>query len=235
MILVFTSFVILGSVMMATFFQYAKSDKQKLLTQSAVSMSSITTAVDLTNSDAQPVLTLFAQSFSKNIDADIFVTNLDGGVIFGAYANSTDSAGTRFTPPDSIPAEIAQEAASGTYSGMGKKNGVYPGKYYVVGVPLRSPNDPDTIVGAVFAAANYSTVTEYQFAAFQMFLIAAAASFVLSFCIVGIFVYRMVKPLRQMSAAARSFGNGDFSVRVPVTSHDEVGQLAASFSHIGNL
>lgn len=234
MILVFTSFVILGSVMMATFFQYAKSDKQKLLTQSAVSMSSITTAVDLTNSDAQPVLTLFAQSFSKNIDADIFVTNLDGGVIFGAYANSTESASTRFTPPDSIPAEIAQEAASGTYSGMGKKNGVYPGKYYVVGVPLRSPNDPDAIVGAVFAAANYSTVTEYQFAAFQMFLIAAAASFVLSFCIVGIFVYRMVKPLRQMSAAARSFGNGDFSVRVPVTSHDEVGQLAASFNNMAD-
>lgn len=234
MIIVLTSFIVLGSVMMTTFFQYTKSDKKKLLTQSATSMASITTAVDFTNADAPSVLTLFAQSFSKNIDADIFVTTLDGSVIFGAYPNSIDSVGTQFTPPSRIPEEIVLEAASGAYNGIGKKNGIYSGKYYVVGVPLRSPTDSETAVGAVFAAASYSTVTEYQFAAFQMFLLAAAASFLLSFCVVGIFAYRMVKPLRQMSAAAKSFGDGDFSVRVPVTSQDEIGQLAISFNNMAD-
>ena len=63
-----------------------------------------------------------------------------------------------------------------------------------------------------------------------MFLIAAAAAFLLSFCIVGLFAYRLVKPLRQISAAARSLGEGDFSVRVPVASSDEIGQLTLSFN-----
>ena len=234
MVIVFTSFVVLGSVMMIAFSKYTKDDKRKLLTQSAASMSSITSAVDLTSAEAPPLLTLFVQSFSMNIDADIFITDLDGSVIFGAYANSTSIAGDNFTPPTNIPPEIAAQAAAGSYTGSGRKNGIYGSSYYVVGVPLRSAVNPEASVGAVFAATSAGTVTEYQFAAFQMFLIAAGASFLLSFCVVGIFAYRLVKPLRQMSAAAKSFGSGDFSVRVPVTSQDEIGQLAVSFNNMAD-
>lgn len=50
---------------------------------------------------------------------------------------------------------------------------------------------------------NAASLTEYQFAALQMFLIAAAAAFILAFVVVGLFSYRLVKPLRQMSAAAQ--------------------------------
>ena len=234
MVIVFASFVVLGSVMMVAFSKYTKNDKRKLLTQSAASMSSITSAVDLTSAEAPSLLSLFVQSFSMNIDADIFVTDLDGTVIFGAYANTTSIAGENFTPPAKIAPEIAVQAANGSYSGSGRKNGIYETGYYVVGVPLRSSANPEVSVGAVFAATSAGTVTEYQFAAFRMFLIAAGASFVLSFCVVGIFAYRLVKPLRQMSAAAKSFGSGDFSVRVPVTSQDEIGQLAVSFNNMAD-
>ena len=67
-----------------------------------------------------------------------------------------------------------------------------------------------------------------------MFLIAAAAAFILAFVVVGLFSYRLVKPLRQMSAAAKSFGDGDFSIRVPVTSNDEIGQLATAFNNMAD-
>ena len=81
---------------------------------------------------------------------------------------------------------------------------------------------------------NAASLTEYQFAALQMFLIAAAAAFILAFVVVGLFSYRLVKPLRQMSAAAKSFGDGDFSIRVPVTSNDEIGQLATAFNNMAD-
>ena len=234
MAIVLSSFIVLGSVMMIAFSRYTKNDKRKLLTQSAASMASITSAVDLTSAEAPSLLTLFVQSFSMNIDADIFIADPNGTIILGAYANSTSIAGSSFTPPKTIPAEIAVQAARDGYTGNGRKNGIYEKSYYVVGVPLRSSVDPDAAVGAVFAATSAGTLTEYQFAAFQMFLIAAGASFLLSFCVVGIFAYRLVKPLRQMSAAAKSFGSGDFSVRVPVTSQDEIGQLAMSFNNMAD-
>lgn len=41
---------------------------------------------------------------------------------------------------------------------------------------------------------------------------------------------KMALPLLQMNRAALKLANGDFSTRVPVSSHDEVGQLAVSFN-----
>ena len=154
-------------------------------------------------------------TFSLNIDADIFVTDLEGNVLFGAYANSTSNIGANFIPQTKISADIVKRASEGSYTGDGRKNGIYDTPYYVVGVPLYSvtetsssavgdENSTRVPVGAVFAAMNAASLTEYQFAALQMFLIAAAAAFILAFVVVGLFSYRLVKPLRQMSAAAKA-------------------------------
>ena len=43
---------------------------------------------------------------------------------------------------------------------------------------------------------------------------------------------RMVRPLREMVGATQSFSKGDFTVRVPVTSYDEVGQLAHALNEM---
>ena len=41
---------------------------------------------------------------------------------------------------------------------------------------------------------------------------------------------KLAGPLQQMNRAALELAHGDFTTRVPVTSQDEVGQLATSFN-----
>ena len=116
MVIVLASFIVLGSVMMFVFSQYTKSDKRKLLMQNASSMASITSSVDITNNGAPELLKIFVRTFSLNIDADIFVTDLEGNVLFGAYANSTSNIGANFIPQTQISADIVKRASEGSYT-----------------------------------------------------------------------------------------------------------------------
>ena len=230
--IILLSFILLGSMMLLFFRSYWREEKKDLLTQNAQSISTMATRLFLTQKDSNAyelqtdVLQGFISAFSISIDADIFLTDLEGNVLLGNYANS------RLETPEKVPGQAVSQAVKGMYESWGTFGGQYQGSYYTIGVPMNVLDGP--CVGAVFAATSAATVDAYQTEAIKIFLIAAVAALAVTFCVVGAFAYRMVRPLRQMSAAARSFGAGDFSVRVPVTSTDELGQLALSFNNMAN-
>ena len=115
-------------------------------------------------------------------------------------------------------------------------DGMYSTSCYVVGVPITySPEDGDPVnVGAVFASCSFRSFSDYRANLMQMFLLAAVAAFMVSFCIVWLYSYSLVRPLRDMASAARSFGDGNFSRRVPITGDDEIGQLAIAFNNMAS-
>ena len=60
--------------------------------------------------------------------------------------------------------------------------------------------DQSTVtIGTVFAACGFQEFSLYRANLIQMFLLAAVASFMISFCIVWLFSYNLVRPLRQMA------------------------------------
>lgn len=68
----------------------------------------------------------------------------------------------------------------------------------------------------------------------HIYVISAIVPLALMFVAISVMTYRLTKPLRLMSDAARAMTKGDFSRRIPVTSDDEIGQLAVSFNQMTN-
>lgn len=232
------SFFLLGLVMLAFSTSNWQEEKQRLLERNADSVSSIAAESMIKVSDGQYVITreqgdklqTFMTAFAENIDSDIFITDLSGSVIASAY-------GSGLTPETSdISPELVARAVNNQYIGQTTMNGMYSTSSYVVGVPITySPADGDPVnVGAVFASCSFRSFSDYRANLIQMFLLAAVAAFMVSFCIVWLYSYSLVRPLRDMASAARSFGDGNFSRRVPITRDDEIGQLAIAFNNMAS-
>ncbi len=232
MAIILLSFTVLGGMMMTFFGRFWVEEKKELLSQNANSIAEIASRFLTEKSPGKfelqaDTLTGFIASFSTSIGADIFITDLDGRVLLGNFADS------KLESPKEAPAFYVDQAAAGMYEGRGDFGGLYREKYYIIGVPM-SVQEGGLCVGAVFAATSPGAMNATLMGALKMFLAAALVTLVVTFCVVGFFAYRLVKPLRLMSLAARCLGSGDFLVRVPVQSADELGQLAASFNHMAD-
>ena len=227
--IVLASFLLLGMVMLVFVSQYWESEKQTLLRKNAEYMSRMAQSAAVYNEEEKRYelsnnMEMILYGFSENIDADIFITDQYGERILGTYTNSNTETDRKVDP--SI---VRQVMLGGGYEAQGTLSGVYRETYYIVGEPVVVDNVP---IGAVFVASSIQSLSSYRMEVLRMFLLAAIAAFMVTFCVVWVFSYQLVKPLRQMSAAARSFGEGDFSIRVPVTSSDEIGELATAFNNM---
>ncbi len=60
----------------------------------------------------------------------------------------------------------------------------------------------------------------------------AGVSFALSLVMAFVVARTLVRPIRQLEASMREVEAGDLDVTAPVTSGDEIGQLAMSFNHM---
>lgn len=234
--IIILSFVLLGTVMMVFLSKYWLSEKEKLLSQNAASVAYVSARYfeNMNNDDADStvdfeVLGTTISNYSMSIDADIMITSTKGEIICASYVNSGSQGMT------SISEEINNKALEGKYENKGDLNGFYKGNYYTVGIPLtiKLDGEPYTI-GAVFVATSASPMNSFQIQAMQIFLIAALIALTVSFCMASFFAYSIVKPLRQLSFAVKSFGKGDFSIRVPVNCDDEIGELSVAFNDMAN-
>ena len=229
------SFFILSLIMLVFVSTYWQTEKRNLLLKNAQSVAAI--AADSVTSVENNVYTIhtermqaFIAAFSDNIDADIFVTKLNGQFVIAAYTDDSKVNDTK-----KVGTEIMQKALAGRYSSQGTMDGIYGQTYYSVGVPIVVNIDGNkATIGAVFTAYNVQSFNAFRGEIIRVFVLAAIAAFMVAFCAVWLFSYKLVRPLRNMAAAARAFGDGNFSIRVPVTSQDEIGELAVAFNNMAS-
>lgn len=107
---------------------------------------------------------------------------------------------------------------------------MYSSACYTVGGAVEGQNGLP--LGYVFASTSAGSLNVFVGDMFSSFVLAAGLMLLASSVLAIFFTTRLTTPLRRISEAARKFGSGDFSVRVPVDGDDEVAQLAVTFNNM---
>ncbi len=133
-----------------------------------------------------------------------------------------------------VPAEAVNAILSdGSYTDVGYMSNFFTDSgRYTVGVPVMISEG--VVGGYVFASTPFAGLVDFLTNLFVMYQIAA----IIMLAIAGVIIYystrKITEPLREMSKAVQSFGNGDFSVRVSDYGGDEISALAKVFNRMAD-
>lgn len=105
-------------------------------------------------------------------------------------------------------------------------------RYLAVVVPHRDHTNEDNVTGVVILY-QAQIALEYTQAYFRnLFIIAGVIGFLLTTLFAFFLSSRITQPLLQLKKAADFIAFGEFKTRVPVSSSDEIGELAIAFNQM---
>ncbi len=174
---------------------------------------------------------------SNATDSDYFIVNEWGSVVYckdlikapGLINSNGDClVHGKYLIPEEIMG-VLREGKSYISSG-GDLDGQLVNQSFIVAKPIMNGSE---FRGAVLGTKPIAMgLFPYVRTIFVLFMVSFLLSFILSFILVYLSTFNMVKPLRQMSRAARQYANGDFSQRINVKSRSrtEIDELADSFN-----
>jgi two-component system sensor histidine kinase ResE len=101
--------------------------------------------------------------------------------------------------------------------------------YIVAGIPFQWKEDDS----AIFIYQSLAAMKETSRHTAKLILLAAGIAIVLTTVFAFFLSTRITAPLRKMREAAFGLSKGNFDTRVPVLTHDEIGELAIAFNQMG--
>ena len=103
-------------------------------------------------------------------------------------------------------------------------------KYSIIGVPLHLPGEENS---AVFIYQSLEVIQETTRETTKFILLVAGVAIILTTIFAFFLSTRIAAPLRKMREAAFEVARGKFDTKVPILTHDEIGELATAFNQMG--
>ncbi len=226
------SFLILGVMLMVFMLNYWQQEKFRTLDKNTESIVELTESNIIVNNNVIYITNInimksFISIFSDTSNSDIFIFDISGNILL-----ASDVSKSKFI--SSMPKEVLDEAILNGIHTKGRLNDFYENDCFVVAQPIFYEEDSNygEPIAVVFSISSVEHMQLFIYDVLKMFFIAAILALILSFIIITFLNYKTVEPLRQMAQAVKSFGQGDFTKRVPVVSSDEIGQLAVEFNNM---
>lgn len=231
-----TSVVIVLSLvfmlMVLSFFvsNYLADEKHEALKKSCEAISEFTSTREVSGGTLLSISGSVTPIIADAIDAEFLITDIRGKSVYCScdlYKNDRSCDHTKENVSKRIN-EITLETDE--FYEVGNFDGNLNDMYYIYGTKLRDRSGEAKAI--VYAFSQTSSIKYIFMNVFRMFLMASVVTIIIMFFAVYYVSYRLTKPLTLMSEAARCMARGDFSKRIPITSDDEVGELAAAFNNM---
>lgn len=100
----------------------------------------------------------------------------------------------------------------------------------VVGVPLQAVSGEN---GAIFIYQSLNVLKDTTQQTTRIILLSAGIAIILTTFFAFFLSTRIAAPLRKMRLAAFEVAKGKFDTKVPILTHDEIGELATAFNQMG--
>src|SRR5659263_188742 len=166
-------------------------------------------------------LDLLTQQYAERADARILALDSSGTML------SDSLMGQGFNAGDYNIANVAISNASMVtdVTSIGGRS------FAMAAVPIYKGN---TIVAAIVVSSSMSDVESAVTLVQRLMAIAAAVALVVALLVIYLVSYTLSRRIRRIESGAARIAEGDFDIKVPVTSQDELGELASTFNNMGD-
>lgn len=243
--IILASFVFIGGALLLLVSKLWMDEKTELLIENSISVAQNTSDVlesdYLANSGRGSVIVICNTllQISNAVDADIFITNVEGEVVYCKEILQSNMAlitgNCMVHNQYKVPKDVMDAAVNGSYRATGDLDGSLSDIHFIVGSPVVVNGKTIAVVFATQPVVD--GLAPYIFAIFRMFFTAALAAAVITFILVYLVSYRLTKPLREMSTAVKQYATGDFSKRIAIKHSrfkifgpDETDELIQAFN-----
>lgn len=231
-VIIFASFFSILMILSLVLNNYVANDTYKTLKKGCQQVSLTLADVaekseDISQDDLTQDFLSISRALSNVMNSDMFITDSHGTVLVCA-CDEWQENGKCLHSSYIMPKDVIERALNSKRAVVDKFD-MYIHPQCIAANEIKLD---DTYY--VISTAPISQVKSLMSTMTKLFITSAAVPVVLMFAVFLIITYKMAKPLKSMSEAAKAMARGDFSKRIPVTSDDEIGDLAISFNMMTN-
>ena len=227
-VMVIVSFLMVGVSFVVISRGVFVTETRDRVARSSHELAAVTTAYAREGDIRSPELGMTLTAVGSSTSQHIFITSPKGQVIACSDANPACShIGSAIDE-----AVLRQLPATGSAVYMGDLNGMYEDVHYTVATAITGKDD--AVLAYLFVSRDTHAAMSVWEAMLPMLFMVSSVVLIMALLFGFANSRHMSQPLREMADAARRFGRGDLSVRVEVSSDDEVGELGEAFNSMAD-
>ena len=237
MMIILLSFLILALIITSLVQNYSNNQKQEELQRVAISVKTyLQTEYDdgeyegfaeYIQDDHESIQRSLTAITRYSVEMFTVITNDQGLVLVCDDTTPMDLVAAQF------PAEVLDKVSSeGSLMSQSDLMGSLPAKHYAYAYQIMSDNGE--IIGYLFTCKS-SEAAAYLMETMIKMIVLACMWVMCAAIIASYFISeRTVRPLRNLSRAAKSFAAGQLDVRVEVRGNDEIAELGMAFNNMAS-